>query len=108
MDTDIKLFTVNYLPSNYNYEIIGLVKGNTAQAKHIGKDLLAGLKNIVGGEVEGYTEMLDEARNIATKRMIEEAKKLGANAIIGINYSSSSVMEGTTEVIAYGTAIVLK
>ena len=108
MDTDIKLFTVNYLPSNYNYEIIGLVKGNTAQAKHIGKDLLAGLKNIVGGEVEGYTEMLDEARNIATKRMIEEAKKLNANAIIGINYSSSSVMEGTTEVIAYGTAIVLK
>ncbi len=108
MDTDIKLFTVNYLPSNYNYEIIGLVKGNTAQAKHIGKDLLAGLKNIVGGEVEGYTEMLDEARNIATKRMIEEAKKLNANAIIGIKYSSSSVMEGTTEVIAYGTAIVLK
>ena len=108
MDTDIKLFTVNYLPSNYNYEIIGLVKGNTAQAKHIGKDLLAGLKNIVGGEVEGYTEMLDEARNIATKRMIAEAKKLNANAIIGINYSSSSVMEGTTEVIAYGTAIVLK
>ena len=108
MDTDIKLFTVNYLPSNYNYEIIGLVKGNTAQAKHIGKDLLAGLKNIVGGEVEGYTEMLDEARNIATKRMIEEAKKLNANAIIGIKYSSSSVMEGTTEVIAYGTAIIIK
>ncbi|WP_295155716.1 YbjQ family protein [uncultured Brachyspira sp.] len=108
MDTDIKMFTVNYLPSNYSYEILGLVKGNVAQAKHIGKDFLAGLKNIVGGEVQGYTEMLNEARTIATNRMIEEAKKLGANAVIGVNYSSSSVMQGTTEVIAYGTAIILK
>ncbi|AEM21318.1 hypothetical protein Bint_0689 [Brachyspira intermedia PWS/A] len=108
MDNDIKLFTADYLPSNYNYELLGLVKGNIAQAKHIGKDLLAGLKNIVGGEVEGYTEMINEAREIATKRMIEEAKKLGANAIIGIHYSSSSVMEGTTEVIAYGTAVIIK
>ncbi|WP_297206343.1 YbjQ family protein [uncultured Brachyspira sp.] len=108
MSSDIKLFTVNYLPSNYNYELLGLVKGNIAQSKHIGKDLLAGLKNIVGGEVESYTEMINEAREIATKRMIEEAKKLGANAIIGINYSSSSVMEGTTEVIAYGTAVIIK
>ena len=108
MSSDIKLFTVNYLPSNYNYELLGLVKGNVAQSKHIGKDLLAGLKNIVGGEVESYTEMLNEARSIATKRMIEEAKKLNANAIIGIKYSSSSVMEGTTEVIAYGTAIIIK
>ncbi|ADG72530.1 MULTISPECIES: YbjQ family protein [Brachyspira] len=108
MSSDIKMFSVDYLPSNYNYELLGLVKGNVAQAKHIGKDLLAGLKNIVGGEVESYTEMLSEAREIATKRMIEEAKKLGANAIIGINYSSSSVMEGTTEVIAYGTAVIIK
>ena len=105
---DIKLFTTDYLPSSYNYELLGLVKGNVAQAKHIGKDLLAGLKNIVGGEVDSYTEMLNEAREIATKRMIEEAKKLGANAIIGMNYSSSSVMEGTTEVIAYGTAVIIK
>ena len=102
------MFTVNYLPSNYNYEMLGLVKGNVSLAKHVGKDLLAGLKNIVGGEVEGYTEMINEARETATKRMIEEAKKLGANAIIGIHYSSSSVMEGTTEVIAYGTAVIIK
>ena len=108
MSADIKMFTVNYLPSNYNYEMLGLVKGNVSLAKHVGKDLLAGLKNIVGGEVEGYTEMINEARETATKRMIEEAKKLGANAIIGIHYSSSSVMEGTTEVIAYGTALIIK
>ena len=108
MDNDIKLFTADYLPSNYNYEMLGLVKGNIAQAKHIGKDLLAGLKNIVGGEVESYTEMLNEAREIATKRMLEEAQKLNANAIIGINFSSSSVLPGTVEVVAYGTAIVLK
>ncbi len=108
MSDDIKLISADYLPSNYNYELLGLVKGNVAQSKHIGKDLLAGLKNIVGGEVESYTEMLNEARSIATKRMIEEAKKLNANAIIGIKYSSSSVMEGTTEVIAYGTAIIIK
>ncbi|WP_295155713.1 YbjQ family protein [uncultured Brachyspira sp.] len=108
MSDDIKLISADYLPSNYNYELLGLVKGNVAQAKHIGKDFLAGLKNIVGGEVESYTEMINEARTIATNRMIEEAKKLNANAVIGIHYSSSSVMEGTTEVIAYGTAIILK
>ncbi|MEI0607750.1 YbjQ family protein [Brachyspira pulli] len=108
MNMDIKLYTSDYLPSNYDYELLGLVKGNVAQAKNIGKDFLAGLKNIVGGEVQGYTEMINEAREIATKRMIEEAKKLNANAIIGIQYSSSSVMEGTTEVIAYGTAVIIK
>ncbi|WP_297298750.1 YbjQ family protein [uncultured Brachyspira sp.] len=108
MNMDIKLYTSDYLPSNCEYELLGLVKGNVAQAKNIGKDFLAGLKNIVGGEVQGYTEMINEAREIATKRMIEEAKKLNANAIIGIQYSSSSVMEGTTEVIAYGTAVIIK
>ena len=108
MSSEIKMFTVGYLPSNYNYELVGLVKGNVSLAKHVGKDLLAGLKNIVGGEVESYTEMLNEAREIATNRMLEEAKKLNANAIIGIKFSSSSVLPGTVEVVAYGTAIVLK
>ena len=108
MSSEIKMFTVGYLPSSYNYELVGLVKGNVSLAKHVGKDLLAGLKNIVGGEVESYTEMLNEAREIATNRMIEEAKKLNANAIIGIKFSSSSVLPGTVEVVAYGTAIVLK
>ncbi|MEI0477863.1 YbjQ family protein [Brachyspira pulli] len=108
MSSEIKMFTVGYLPSSYNYELVGLVKGNVSLAKHVGKDLLAGLKNIVGGEVESYTEMLSEAREIATNRMLEEAKKLNANAIIGIKFSSSSVLPGTVEVVAYGTAIVLK
>ena len=108
MSADIKMFTVSYLPNGCNYELLGLVKGNVSLAKHVGKDLLAGFKNIVGGEVESYTEMLSEAREIATKRMVEEAKKLGANAIIGINFSSSSVVAGTVEVVAYGTAITLK
>lgn len=87
---------------------MGLVKGNIVQSKHIGKDILASLNTLVGGEVTSYTEMINEARDIATNRMIEEAKKLGANAIIGINYSTSSVLQGTTEVVAYGTAIILK
>ena len=108
MSSEIKMFTVGYLPSSYNYELVGLVKGNVSLAKHVGKDLLAGLKNIVGGEVESYTEMLSEAREIATNRMLEEAKKLNANAIIGIKFSSSSVLPGTVEVVAYGTAIVSK
>ena len=108
MSSEIKMFTVGYLPISYNYELVGLVKGNVSLAKHVGKDLLAGLKNIVGGEVESYTEMLSEAREIATNRMLEEAKKLNANAIIGIKFSSSSVLPGTVEVVAYGTAIVLK
>ncbi len=108
MSSEIKMFTVGYLPSSYNYELVGLVKGNVSLAKHVGKDLLAGLKNIVGGEVESYTEMLNEAREIATNRMLEEAKKLNANAIIGIKFSSSSVLPGTVEIVAYGTAIVLK
>lgn len=103
----MQIFNVDYLPTN-NYELLGLVKGNIVQSKHIGKDILASLNTLVGGEVTSYTEMINEARDIATNRMIEEAKKLGANAIIGVNYSTSSVLQGTTEVVAYGTAIILK
>lgn len=89
-------------------ESLGLVKGCVVQSKHIGKDLLAGFKTIVGGEISGYTEMLNEAREIATKRMIEEAEKLGADAIVGVRFGSSSVMEGASEMLAYGTAVKLK
>ncbi|PLV62498.1 YbjQ family protein [Brachyspira pilosicoli] len=103
----MQIFSVDYLPTN-NYELLGLVKGNIVQSKHIGKDILASLNTLVGGEVTSYTEMINEAKDIATNRMIEEAKKLGANAIIGVNYSTSSVLQGTTEVVAYGTAIILK
>ncbi len=88
-----------------NLEMLGLVKGATIQSKHIGKDIGAGFKTLVGGELKGYTDMMNEARAIATKRMVEEAEALGADAIVNIRYSSSAVMQGAAEVIAYGTAV---
>lgn len=87
------------------FEMLGLVRGGTIQSKHIGKDILSGFKTIVGGELKGYTEMMNEARAIATKRMVAEAEQLGADAVVNIRYASSSVMDGAAEVIAYGTAV---
>jgi len=104
----MRLFTVENLPGIKIEEVLGLVKGEVVQSKHMGKDLMAGLKTIVGGEIKGYTEMISEARTIATNRMIEEAEKLGANAIIGIRYGSSEAMQGAAEMLAYGTAIKIK
>ncbi|MBR6872948.1 MAG: heavy metal-binding domain-containing protein [Ruminococcus sp.] len=89
-------------------EMLGVVKGSTVQSKHIGKDLMAGLKNVVGGEVKGYVEMMDEAREIATTRMVDEAKQLGADAVVAMRYASSSIMQSAAEVIAYGTAVRFK
>jgi len=89
-------------------EHLGLVRGNTIRAKHIGKDILAGLRTIVGGEMSEYTEMLQEARQIATARMVEEAKNLGADGIINIRYATSNVMDGCAEILAYGTAVRLE
>lgn len=89
-------------------EALGIVKGQIVQTKHFGKDFMAGLKTIVGGEIKGYTEMIDEARTIATNRMIEEATKLGADAIVGVRYASSEVMQGASEILAYGTAVKLR
>ena len=100
----MNLYSVDYLPSQ-NYQTLGLVKGSMVQSKHIGRDIMAGLKVIVCGEIKGYTEMLNDARHIATTRMIEEARNLGANAIIGVRYATSSVMSNTSEVLVYGTAI---
>ena len=82
-----------------------MVKGTIVQTKNIGRDFMAGMKTLVGGEIVGYTEMLNEARQIAVKRMVDEAKELGADAIIGVKYGSSTVMSGAAEVIAYGTAV---
>lgn len=107
MRNDVKLFTVQAMP-NKEYEVISLVKGNVVQSKNVVRDVMASVKTVFGGEIKSYTEMLNEAREIATGRMIEEAEKLGANAIIAINYSTSSVMPGTTEVLVYGTAIRLR
>ncbi|MCR5322181.1 MAG: YbjQ family protein [Lachnospiraceae bacterium] len=98
------LVNTDYI-SGKNLEMLGLVKGSTIQSKHIGKDIGAGLKTLVGGELTGYTEMMNEARAIATKRMVAEAEALGADAVVNIRYASSAVMQGAAEVIAYGTAV---
>jgi uncharacterized protein YbjQ (UPF0145 family) len=82
-----------------------MVKGCVVQSKNFGKDFMAGMKTLVGGEIKGYTEMLVEARQIATKRMVDEANALGADAVVGVTYGSSAVMQGAAEVIAYGTAV---
>jgi len=89
-------------------ETIGLVKGNSVQSRNIGRDMMAGLRNIVGGEMKEYAEMLVRSREIATSAMEEEAEKLGADAVVGVRFSTSSVMDGTSEVLAYGTAVKLK
>ena len=86
-------------------EALGMVKGTIVQTKNVGKDFMAGMKTLVGGEIVGYTQMLEEARQIAVKRMVDEAKALGADAIIGVRYGSSQLMAGAAEVIAYGTAV---
>lgn len=88
-----------------NFEMLGLVKGSTIQCKHIGKDIGASFKTIVGGEMKAYTEMMEEARQIATDRMIAEAQRFGADAIVNVRYTTSSVMQGAAEVVAYGTAV---
>ena len=104
----MKLVNIDYVPGYEIEEALGLVKGTVVQSKNIGRDFMAGMKTIVGGEITSYTEMLTMARKIATKRMVDEAKSLGADAIINIRYGSSSVMSGAAEVIAYGTAVKLK
>ncbi|HJB12598.1 MAG TPA: YbjQ family protein [Candidatus Oscillibacter excrementigallinarum] len=98
------LLTIEYVPGR-EIEALGLVKGTVVQSKNFGKDFMAGMKTIVGGEIKGYTEMLIEARQIATKRMVDEAEALGADAVVGLRYGSASVMQGAAEVIAYGTAV---
>ena len=89
-------------------EVLGLVKGSTVRAKWFGKDIMAGLKQIIGGEIKGYTEMLAEARDNATQRMIDEAKKLNADAIVNVRYATSNIIQGAAEILVYGTAVKLK
>ncbi|MGN0424383.1 MAG: YbjQ family protein [Acetatifactor sp.] len=100
----MKLLSINYIPGR-EIEALGMVKGTIVQTKHLGKDFMAGMKTLVGGEITGYTQMLNEARQIAIKRMVDEAKELGADAVIDIKYGSSQIMAGAAEVIAYGTAV---
>jgi uncharacterized protein YbjQ (UPF0145 family) len=89
-------------------EVLGLVKGNTIQARHIGGDIVAGLKSIVGGEIKGYVKIFTSAREEATDRMVVEAQALGADAIICTRYSTSQIMDGAAEILAYGTAVKLR
>ncbi len=103
----MQLVNIDYIPGK-ELEVLEIVKGTVVYSKNFGKDFMAGMKTLVGGEIVGYTEMLNTARQIAVKRMVEEAEKLGADAVINMRYGSSSVMQGAAEVIAYGTAVKFK
>ena len=98
------IVTTEYIAGK-ELEMLGLVKGSTIQTKHLGKDITQSFKTLVGGELTAYTEMMNDARALATKRMVQEAEALGADAIVGMAYASSAVMQGAAEVIAYGTAV---
>lgn len=100
----MKIFTIETIPGQ-EYEALDTVKGAVVYSKNLGRDFMAGMKTLVGGEIAGYTEMLNEARGIATKRMADAAQALGADAVVGMRYASSSVMQGAAEVVAYGTAV---
>ncbi|MDO4633329.1 MAG: YbjQ family protein [Eubacteriales bacterium] len=91
--------------SGRQLQMLGLVKGSTIQSKNIGKDISQSFKTLVGGELKAYTQMMDEARDLATQRMIREAEALGADAVVNVRFASSAVMQGAAEVIAYGTAV---
>lgn len=102
------LTNIETVPGKEITSHLGLVSGSTVHAKHIGRDFMAGLKNIVGGELKGYTELLSNAREVATERMIKQAEELGANAVINVRYSTSSVSQGAAEIYAYGTAVQVR
>ena len=100
----MQLLNIDHIPGA-EVEALGLVKGAVVQSKHLGRDFMASLKTLVGGEIVGYTEMLTEAREIALRRMVDEAERLGADAVLNIRFSSSAIMDGAAEVVAYGTAV---
>ena len=100
----MKLLNINYVPGA-EIEALGMVKGTVVYSKNFGRDFMASMKTLVGGEIVGYTEMLKEARQIAVKRMVDEAEALGADAVIGVTYGSAEIMSGAAECIAYGTAV---
>ena len=100
----MKLLNIDSIPGK-KIEAISLVRGTVVYSKNFGKDFMAGIKGLVGGEIVGYTEMLNEARAIATKRMVDQAEELEADAIVNVRYGSSSIMQGAAEIVAYGTAV---
>ncbi|TFH11453.1 MAG: YbjQ family protein [Candidatus Atribacteria bacterium] len=99
------LVTTNQIEGRPIVETLGLVRGNTIRARHIGRDIMAGLRTIVGGEIKEYTVMLGQARDQAIERMMNQAEKLGANAIVGVRFTTSQTMSGAAEILAYGTAV---
>ncbi|MEA4921963.1 MAG: YbjQ family protein [Eubacteriaceae bacterium] len=103
----MELLNINYVPGK-EIESLGMVRGNVVQSKNVGKDFMAGMKGLVGGELKGYTDMLTEARQIATTRMVNEAEKLGADAVINVRYSGAEIVQGSAEILAYGTAVKIK
>jgi len=102
------LTTLEYVPGKNITKHLGLVQGSTVRSKHVGRDIMAGVKNIFGGELTGYTELLNESREEATERMKAQAKSIGANAILNIRFSTSNIAQGASELYAYGTAVVLE
>ncbi len=101
------LVTSDYIGGK-DLEMLGLVRGSTIQTKHLGKDIGQGLKHLIGGELKAYTQMMDDARDLATARMVKEAEEMGADAIVGIRYSSAAIMGGAAEVMVYGTGVKFK
>lgn len=99
---------MEFVPGRRVVEHLGVVQGSTVRAKHAGKDFMAGLKNITGGELKAYTELLTEARQQATDRMVEQASQIGANAVLNVRYVTTAVTAGAAEILAYGTAVVLE
>ncbi len=104
----MKIVTTEHIVGTEIDEVLGLVKGSSVRAKNIGRDFTAGLKNIVGGEIQGYRELQDESRKMAMSRMVEDAQHLNADAIVGMRITSSTISQGVSEVLVYGTAVKLK
>ena len=102
------LVTTENVPGKQIKKVLGLVKGNTIRARHLGRDIMAFFRNITGGEIRDYTKMMAEAREQALDRMIEEAEKLGANAVINIRFSTSYIMQSAAEILVYGTAVIIE
>jgi uncharacterized protein YbjQ (UPF0145 family) len=102
------LTTLEFVPGKTITKHLGLVQGSTVRSKHAGRDLMAGLKNVFGGELKGYTELLHESREEAIERMTDQARSIGANAILNIRFSTSSITQGASELFTYGTAVVLE
>ncbi len=102
------LSTSDQVPGKRIVKILGLVKGNTIRARHLGRDLLAALKNVIGGEITEYTKMIAESREQAIDRMVAEAEGLGANAVVAVRFTTSSMMQGAAELLAYGTAVMVQ